>query len=170
MDVIRAIISGGQSGADLGALEFAKKYGIQTGGFAPKGYRTEDGTNIDLKMVYRLKEHVSPKYTPRTEVNVKNSHLTIVFMPTRSKGSALTIKLARKYRKERIIIYNIQPSNPWYISENAKFIIKLKNELRKPLIINVAGNRESVSPGIRVAVKRYLKSLIAEIERRANGN
>ena len=37
------IISGGQTGADYGALLAAHALGLETGGWAPKGWRTEDG-------------------------------------------------------------------------------------------------------------------------------
>lgn len=35
------IISGGQTGADMGGLEAAREYGFPTGGYAPKGWMTE---------------------------------------------------------------------------------------------------------------------------------
>ena len=41
--MIGKIISGGQTGVDQAALRAAKACGIPTGGWAPKGWRTEDG-------------------------------------------------------------------------------------------------------------------------------
>lgn len=37
------IISGGQTGADQGALVAAKQLGIETGGWTPRGFLTEAG-------------------------------------------------------------------------------------------------------------------------------
>ena len=38
------IVSGGQTGADRGGLEAAIHLGLDWGGWAPKGWRAEDGT------------------------------------------------------------------------------------------------------------------------------
>lgn len=48
------LISGAQRGADLGALKGAAACGIPTGGFAPKGWRTESGAlpEFPYKMCY----------------------------------------------------------------------------------------------------------------------
>jgi hypothetical protein len=54
------IISGGQTGADRAALDFAIKQGIPHGGWCPKGRRAEDGP-IDAK--YQLQE------TPRVIIS-----------------------------------------------------------------------------------------------------
>ena len=50
------IISGGQTGADQGALRAALDLGISTGGVAPKGYKTETGPHQVLPYVYGLPE------------------------------------------------------------------------------------------------------------------
>ena len=42
--MIAKIISGGQTGADRAALDFAIKHSIPYGGWVPKWRRTEDGT------------------------------------------------------------------------------------------------------------------------------
>ena len=42
------IVSGGQTGADRGALDFAIEYGFTHGGWAPHGREAEDG-KIPLK-------------------------------------------------------------------------------------------------------------------------
>jgi tetratricopeptide (TPR) repeat protein len=60
------IISGGQTGADRAALDFAIERGIPHGGWCPKGRRAEDGP-IDTR--YQLKETSSADYIQRTEWN-----------------------------------------------------------------------------------------------------
>lgn len=50
------IVSGGQTGADRAALDFAIEHGIPHGGWCPKGRRAEDGP-IDAK--YQLHENVA---------------------------------------------------------------------------------------------------------------
>jgi hypothetical protein len=40
---IQRIVSGGQTGADRAALDWAIKRGVPHGGWCPKGRRAEDG-------------------------------------------------------------------------------------------------------------------------------
>lgn len=50
------IISGGQNGADRAALEAAYDAGIETGGWATKGYWTHTGQDPLLGTKFKLKE------------------------------------------------------------------------------------------------------------------
>ena len=43
MALIEIIVSGGQTGADRAALDFAIEHGIAHGGWCPKGRMAEDG-------------------------------------------------------------------------------------------------------------------------------
>ena len=74
--MIEKIISGGQTGADCAALDFAIEHGIPHGGWCPGGRLAEDGP-IDAR--YQLKETPSANYTQRTEWNVRDSDGTVVF-------------------------------------------------------------------------------------------
>jgi hypothetical protein len=71
------IISGGQTGADQGALVAAKQLGISTGGWMPRGFLTEDGPCPDLGPLYNLREHPSVAYPARTRQNVRDSEGTV---------------------------------------------------------------------------------------------
>lgn len=71
------IISGGQTGADQGALVGAKQIGIKTGGWMPRGFLTEAGPCPALAPLYGMQEHPSPKYPPRTRQNVKDADGTV---------------------------------------------------------------------------------------------
>ena len=51
--MIKRIISGGQTGADRAALDFAIKMDLPHGGWVPKGRMAEDGPIPDR---YNLKE------------------------------------------------------------------------------------------------------------------
>jgi hypothetical protein len=76
MNSIPKIVSGGQTGADRAALDWALAHGVPCGGWCPKGRKAEDGP-IDLK--YSLKETPSESYIQRTEWNVRDSDATILF-------------------------------------------------------------------------------------------
>jgi len=100
---ITKVISGGQTGSDRGGLDFAIVYGIQHGGYCPKGRKAEDGPILDR---YNLEETSTDKYPPRTRLNVQNSDPTIIFKvdDVDSKCSNLTLKSVQKYSKPYLII------------------------------------------------------------------
>ena len=93
--MIKKIISGGQTGADQGALDAAIKYGFPYGGWIPKGRKTEAGLLPDE---YKLNEMPSSSYPERTEQNVIDSDGTVIITHGKlSGGSKLTDKLAEKH-------------------------------------------------------------------------
>src|ERR1700740_1645433 len=86
MKSIPKIVSGGQTGADRAALDWALERGVPCGGWCPKGRKAEDGP-IDPK--YPLKETPSASYNQTTEWSVSDNNDTILFSvePTFSGGS-----------------------------------------------------------------------------------
>jgi len=68
--MLKKIISGGQTGADVAGLDVAIKHGILHGGAIPKGKLTEDGV---LPEKYNLQEMTTKSYPKRTEKNVVDS-------------------------------------------------------------------------------------------------
>ena len=64
------VISGGQTGADVAALDVAIELNIPHGGWIPKGRKTESGP---LPAKYQLQEMSTGSYTRRTEQNVIDS-------------------------------------------------------------------------------------------------
>lgn len=77
------IVSGGQTGADRAALDWAIDHGIPHGGWCPRGRRAEDGVIAER---YRLKETPTPRYEERTGWNVRDSDGTAIV----TLGAALT--------------------------------------------------------------------------------
>ena len=148
--MITKIISGGQTGADFAALDAAKIIGIETGGVAPKGFRTETGSNPALKD-YGIVEHSSEGYQPRTILNVRNSDGTVWFGNETSPGGKLTINTCIKFRKP----YVINPSKLTLIDWINKKHIRT---------LNCAGNRESNNPGLYERVKNFLVMVLTSKE------
>ena len=101
MKTNRKIVSGGQTGADRAALDWALAHGMECGGWCPKGRKAEDGP-IDRK--YPLKETPSAAYVQRTEWNVQDSDATVLFSiePTLTGGTKKTMDFARKHKKPRL--------------------------------------------------------------------
>lgn len=149
--MIEKIISGGQTGADLGGLKAAKKLGIKTSGLAPKGYKTEVGNNPELFTVYGLAAASTDDYSYRTAANVRASHATVIFATNaKSLGTKLTIRTCEADGKPFMLI------NPFASDASALFTTFLAGVFARygrNLILNVAGNRESKSPGIESCVE-----------------
>lgn len=143
MVLIERIISGGQSGADRAALDFAIERGIPHGGWCPRGRKAEDGP-IDPR--YRLRETPSTGYAQRTLWNVRDSDGTVIFtIADRLKGgSRQTAALARKHCKPCLHLAsqrpgtNIQKGAPLHgLKEQERLIyesfgFKLAGRYRRP--------------------------------------
>lgn len=130
--MVTKVISGGQTGIDQLALEIAYKYGIPTGGTAPKGYRTEQGPMPRLlRDKYGLSESPYFQYGPRTAKNVKDSDATIIYGNMLSPGTKLTIQICTSLRKQYI-------TNPTYA-----ILLDFICDVGDVKVLNVAGNRAS---------------------------
>lgn len=143
------IVSGGQTGADQGGLRAARRAGIATGGLAPLGWLTEAGPAPWLEE-FGLAQHDRPGYDGRTKANCMDADMTLLFVWKKSAGSNLTLRVLHEFNKPYLIV-----DKTMTIVEN-----KIDNfeALKKSdeVIINVAGNRESVAKGIGKAVEEWL--------------
>ena len=74
--IFEKIVSGGQTGADQGALDAALELNHSCGDWCPKDRKSEAG-RIPAK--YPVQEHSSPDYAVRTEANVVDSDGTLIF-------------------------------------------------------------------------------------------
>lgn len=62
--VVEKLVSGGQTGADIAALDVAIRFGVPHGGWCPKGRRSLAGPIPDY---YQLTESPRSNYLERTE-------------------------------------------------------------------------------------------------------
>ena len=154
------IISGGQTGVDQAALEAARRIGLLTGGWMPKGWRTTDGPCSEVGRKYGLLEHESQEYPPRTEQNVIWGDATLRLARVwTSPGERLTLRMAVKHAKRSLAVDLADPLPQadvanWIIATGAK-------------VLNVAGNSERTSPGIGAEALAYLqKVFLSYLERR----
>ena len=153
-DKIKCIISGGQTGADRGGLDAAIFLQIPHGGCCPAGRLAEDGI-IPLK--YNMTELFSKSYALRTEQNVVDSDLTLIFSygaPT--YGSLLTASMARKHSKLYLCL-DLNNDDFCIIPELSQF---LQAHLTHLSVINIAGSRESSAPGIQKRVFYILTKVL----------
>jgi len=151
--MITIIISGGQTGADRAALDFALERGFEIQGFCPRGRRAEDGP-LDAK--YPLQETESAHYAPRTCLNVELADATIIFngLPEYSSGTKTAVKHARA-RKKRFKVLRAFP-------DAAKDAAALRQWLakHKPQKLNIAGNGEEKCPGMYAHVLAVLRQTL----------
>jgi len=95
--IIEKIVSGGQTGADRAALDFAIRHELPYDGSVPRGRRTEDG---QLPEKYHLREMPTTDYSQRTEQNVIDSDGTVIISHGfLTGGSALTKEFAVRHEK-----------------------------------------------------------------------
>lgn len=157
---IARIISGGQTGADRGGLDAAIELGVPHGGYCPKGRIAEDGP---IPEKYLLQETATTNYPDRTALNVKTADLTLVFVHAHvlDGGSKLTVNLADKFRKPYWIHSRIGASDT--IAGITHSMEDVYRFCQRPIIINVAGNRESKSPGLQAYVKNVMLTVLSDV-------
>jgi hypothetical protein len=159
--VVRKIVSGGQTGADRGALDAAIELGLEHGGYCPAGRRAEDGRIPDR---YVLVETASAVYAQRTKRNVLESDGTLlVTRGAPSGGSALTADLAVRHRRHFL---HVDLDTNQHDAREA--IAKIREWLATwdIEVLNVAGPRESGCPGIAQDVRALLRRALARGVRR----
>ena len=148
------IISGGQTGTDRAALDFARENDIEAGGFVPFGRMAEDG-RIPAKY-QKLIETSSSDPRVRTGKNILNSDATLIISHGElSGGSLLTKQLALRYQTPFLHIDLSALSMQDGVKTAADWL-----SAAKPAVLNIAGPRASEDPGIYMSVRTFLRRLI----------
>lgn len=151
--MLKTIVSGGQTGVDRAALDVAIKLNIPHHGWCPKGRKAEDGI---IAKHYLLQETDTDDYSERTKLNIRDSDGTLVLVPSWptkvTDGTHLTIQEVKKQKKPYLIINLSQEYQP---DEYVDWV-----EKNKIHILNVAGPRESQSPGIYHRVFELLQKML----------
>lgn len=146
------INSGGQTGVDRAALDFALSNGLNCRGWCPKGRLAEDGY---INPRYPLSETNSIEAVVRTEMNVADSDATlIIYTDEMDPGTLATRDYAFEYHKPLFI---------WKIGRN-KNVNQFRNWLTSHSVgvLNVAGPRLSGAPDIYGETLELLEMLLAD--------
>jgi len=160
--MLAKVISGGQTGADLAGLRAAKAAGLETGGWMPKGYRTEAGNRPAMAVLYGMKEHDSREYIPRTKLNIIESDATLLFADDPDSPGSKATAMQCYYNGKPCLLPRVTldaPSDPARWRAIAGWI-----EQHGIKTLNVAGNRESKAPGIGAWVEQFLAGVFAELK------
>jgi len=146
----RIIVSGGQTGADRAALDWAIRHGLPHGGWCPRGRRAEDGL-IDAR--YRLQEAASARYARRTWLNARDSDATLIFnQGPLENGTLETLRCAESLRKPYLVL-QLEDDNLEQVTLTVVGWLKEGRFAR----LNIAGPRESKRPGIHARVSSVLE-------------
>ncbi|CAN5167006.1 putative molybdenum carrier protein [soil metagenome] len=150
------MVSGGQTGADRAALDWAIARGIPHQGWCPAGRRSEDGP---LDRRYLLRETPGEGYLERTRWNVRDSDGTVIFTlgPDLAGGSLATWNHARALEKPVTHISRALSGNP--AADLDRFL-----ETYGIQVLNVAGPRASGEPGVGAFVHDVLDALVVAHE------
>jgi hypothetical protein len=143
------IQSGGQTGADRAALDWAIENKVQYRGWCPRGRLAEDGL---IPKYYELVETKSSDYAIRTQMNVRDSDGTVIISidPHLNGGSQLTEYLAHKLNQPVLHIHS-GVKQPGQQLQNFVQVNEIK-------ILNMAGPRASKEPEVYKFVKSVLQS------------
>jgi hypothetical protein len=134
-------------------LDAAIALNMAHGGWCPRGRLAEDGV---IPSQYRLQETESTSYWVRTRKNVEDSCGTLILHHGRLHGGTeLTHRLALRFDKPCLKVDLSQRPDPDLVR---RWICG--KQLR---VLNVAGPRESSSPGIALRTQRFLMRVLAPL-------
>lgn len=162
--MIKKIVSGFQTGADIGAIKAAHDLGVETGGWMPKGYKTLDGPRPAYADLYGAQEHSSSNYAERTWDNILDSDGTIrIAADFNSPGEKCTLNGIKNHNKPYL---DVDVSDWKWSLDNKKQILlhcghifgfTLSNKIE---VLNIAGNSENTYSGIEAIVYEIITKLL----------
>ena len=168
-DLPRVVISGGQTGADRGALDAAQEVGVPRSGWAPHGWRSEDGQIPDSYRV-DLREHDSADYMARTRANVNECDgvLLVSSSGELSTGTLRTRQYADRVDKPVLhVVSSDDAGSGWGDRMVTEIIDWIRNH--RVGVLMVAGPRESRDPGIAEATRRLIVEVLTKTRRWSEG-
>jgi hypothetical protein len=157
------IVSGGQTGADRAALDFAIRTGLAHDGWCPRGRLAEDGP---LEARYNLRETPTANYAERTACNVRDSDATVVFTtrPELTGGTRLTTEMATEQGKPLLHVCRASFGPLEAAVELRKFLAD-----HRVARLNVAGPRASQDPDVATFIDAVLAAALTANDR-SQGN
>jgi hypothetical protein len=155
-DTPKKIVSGGQTGADRAALDFALASGRDLGGWLPRSRLAEDGRVPDR---YRgMRETRSADPAVRTARNVRDSDATLILSHGPLAGGSLrTLQEALRTGKP-VLHLDLD------LETEAAAAARLRGWLAdlRPHTLNVAGARASEDPRIALATATVLREALSD--------
>jgi hypothetical protein len=155
--LLMKIVSGGQTGVDRAALDFALEHQIEHGGWCPVGRIAEDGV---IPERYGLMETPTAEPAERTKRNVLDADATLIIASNRLlQGGTLRTKEIAQAAGKPVLIVSEADGLDKGTSLVAAFL--RENVVR---ILNVAGPRESEAPALGNFARKILTATILHTE------
>ncbi|MFH1296117.1 MAG: putative molybdenum carrier protein [Bacteroidota bacterium] len=149
--LVHQIISGGQTGVDRAALDFALSQKIPCGGYCTAGRIAEDGRIPDH---YPLRDTETAEYAERTEKNVQTADGTLIIYTGSMSGGTQFTYLCAKSAGKPLFTCDLDQPIP---------VRRFQNWIREKRIhtLNIGGPRESQQPGIYTRTVETLARLFS---------
>ncbi|AOY02208.1 hypothetical protein BJP62_05175 [Jeongeupia sp. USM3] len=150
------IVSGGQTGADRGALDFAITHGYTHGGWAPRGREAEDGV---IPAKYQLIELTDGGYRQRTRRNVEDSDGTLIINLGELDGGTKATRIFAEQMGKPCLIVQLDAGVTVEVASSVLAWLR-EHAIRT---LNVAGPRESKRLGIYRLTVELLQTVDATL-------
>lgn len=149
--MLKKIVSGGQTGADRAAMDFALANGLGVGGWVPRGRLAEDGPIPEHYPDLIETESTDPAV--RTALNVQDSDATLILSHgPLAGGSLLTLQEAFRAGKPVLHLDLDRIARASAAAQLRSWLAELR-----PSTLNVAGPRASKDPRIAAATEAVLE-------------
>lgn len=128
----------------------------------PRGFKTQNGPRPGYASTFGMVEDSSLDYPPRTEANVKESDATLRIARTfKSAGEQCTLRAILKYKRPHLGVSAPigrigSEQRTKNLSAVVRWIVHLRLNLGRPIVLNVAGNSERTAPGIGEEAEAFL--------------
>jgi hypothetical protein len=153
--MLKKIISGGETGANLAGWRAAKAFGVAAGGWMRQGFLTDDGCHPEFAEQYGASASPADSEPAHIEQNVQDSDATIWFGRTTNSSAHATAAACLAFGKPYMPVY---PGAAFEPSHVATWIVE--NAIKT---LNVDGNREHEEPGIGEQVERFLGEVLEQL-------
>jgi len=166
MSAIVELRSGGQSGADRGAMDTARRMGIPLSGWCPAGGWAEDFPEPPgvLALYPEMRETPSADVVQRTEWNIRDSTCCIVLNAGDvgvSPGTDVGFRFNEKYG---VPVFRIELDSPDPIDEQVKRACDWLRGLNDDaIVLGVGGPRASEYPGIYDIASHVVERILLEL-------
>jgi Circularly permutated YpsA SLOG family len=158
--VVSKIMSGGQTGAERGAIIWARRHEFNYGGWVPMGRKCEGG---EVPAIFsRLKETTSSDYSVRAKQNIWESDGTLIltFSDKLSGGTLLTTRYCFRMEKQCFVFTLGRGLS--FVRDDTMGRLQEWLSANQIEVLNITGPRESQALGLTQKTIEFLTLLVNE--------
>ena len=155
--MVERVVTGGEAGAEQGAWAAARRAGIATGGYMPRGFRTEAGPAPRLGQLYGAVEFPFDD-ARRLRANVRRADALAWFGDPETAEAREAFAACREASRPFLVV-DVGFTPPGSV---AGWL-----EVFQVAVLVVSGDRESRRPGVGALVESSLGRAFEALRRRA---